>query len=672
LVLIALGPVQDFIATARRTRDLWFGSYLLSECSKAAAKVLGLENLIFPAPPDSTDLNAGSSFNVVNKLLAIVEGDEQEVKRITDHARKAAIDRLLELLKQPLEALNIHENEQKTAINQVKDLLEFYWAAVPDQAANYNDSRDSVEQMLAFRKNTRDFAPVTWGSARPKSSLDGARETVIEELTSEIRFAKGIRENEQLDGTGILKRLGKRGEKDEERFLSTSHVAAGSYLDRIAGHNDAMRLFRAYVERLKQEDIGIQLSKIAGRKTQNWDHLRITTGEYDGHALFAERLRDYLNWGSSKDNPEEKRRKTNIAQAKLEKAKKALDEFFKAVSPKVTPHPYYAILLADGDRMGKAIDAASKTNDVEQHRQLSRKLSEFAGGVDTIVRGHGGSTIYAGGDDVLALVPLHKVLECAEKLAKDFKAKLKDFTYTESDGTTGTPTLSVGVVIAHHLDPLQDSLETVRRAEKAAKKYRQALAVTVLKRSGGDTTVAGQWADSSFSGSLKFGSVYERLKELTTFHVQNDIPDGLAYELRDCALGFENTDLQNTKPTSDQQAQQHQLEQLGRIVKLEVSRICERKSYGTKEASLAFTGRPKKKLDETPPTAIPTMFDDLLSFSMAASDPKNPTETPLEKARRDLQTIIESLKQFANEIIVAREFAVAVKLANPPVEKGNA
>ena len=35
LIQVAVGPVQGFIATARRSRDLWFGSYLLSELSKA-------------------------------------------------------------------------------------------------------------------------------------------------------------------------------------------------------------------------------------------------------------------------------------------------------------------------------------------------------------------------------------------------------------------------------------------------------------------------------------------------------------------------------------------------------------------------------------------------------------------------------------------------------------
>ena len=37
LLAISVGPVQEFIAAARQTRDLWFGSYLLSERGTRAA-----------------------------------------------------------------------------------------------------------------------------------------------------------------------------------------------------------------------------------------------------------------------------------------------------------------------------------------------------------------------------------------------------------------------------------------------------------------------------------------------------------------------------------------------------------------------------------------------------------------------------------------------------------
>lgn len=54
LLAIALGPVQEFIATARRTRDLYAGSRLLSEAAARAAKALAREvgaKTSFSPPP---------------------------------------------------------------------------------------------------------------------------------------------------------------------------------------------------------------------------------------------------------------------------------------------------------------------------------------------------------------------------------------------------------------------------------------------------------------------------------------------------------------------------------------------------------------------------------------------------------------------------------------------
>jgi CRISPR-associated protein Cmr2 len=78
----------------------------------------------------------------------------------------------------------------------------------------------------------------------------------------------------------------------------------------------------------------------------------------------------------------------------------------------------------------------------------------------------------------------------------------------------------VGIAVAHHLEPMSDALTLARAAEKEAKKTRNALAITVSKRSGSDRTVAGLWG------------VFER--QLNTFiclHRDNAIPDGAAYEL---------------------------------------------------------------------------------------------------------------------------------------------
>src|SRR5579871_4196352 len=42
LLHFTLGPVQSFVAQARRTRDLWAGSFLLSWLAGQAMKVIGV------------------------------------------------------------------------------------------------------------------------------------------------------------------------------------------------------------------------------------------------------------------------------------------------------------------------------------------------------------------------------------------------------------------------------------------------------------------------------------------------------------------------------------------------------------------------------------------------------------------------------------------------------
>lgn len=59
LLAISIGPVQDFIAAARRTADLQAGSELLVGVAKTLAKTLAEQGavLIFPAPPPDGDFS---------------------------------------------------------------------------------------------------------------------------------------------------------------------------------------------------------------------------------------------------------------------------------------------------------------------------------------------------------------------------------------------------------------------------------------------------------------------------------------------------------------------------------------------------------------------------------------------------------------------------------------
>ncbi len=495
----AIGPVQDFIATARRSRDLWYGSWMLSELSKAAARGLadsyGWKSLVFPAPGKTTDLDPKSSLNVANKVVAIVSDDPAAAgQRVKD-----AIDACLDELKKDAFAKVNGPFDRTLADRQLADLVEYYWVDVP-LTVGYESARNLAESLLAARKTTRDFAQFD-GEPIPKSSLDGARESVIPkdayprgandpERDAKIRRLYqryGARRGERLSGVDLVKRQGMRGELIEQKFRSTSHMAALPFLamiDREKGAGGGDRLLAEIRSLLKNQGIDPK-------------------GEDDdGSLLFESRLKEWI--------PDDD---------KLKAMRKVLNEKIQEYTSVRQPDPYYALLLADGDNMGAAIDAKK---DEASHRALSEALSEFAFRVGRIVEDNEGVLVYSGGDDVLAYLPLHRVLTCARQLAEDFFDKMKQGDFRTKDGVY--PTLSSGIVVAHHLDPLSDALELARQAEKEAKTVpkKNGLAITVSKRSGVDRTIAD-----------KSEALHDRLNTMIEFTRKGAISQGTAYELQE-------------------------------------------------------------------------------------------------------------------------------------------
>lgn len=178
LLMLNLGPVQGFIAAARRTRDLWFGSYLLSEVSKAAANALHQAGarLIFPAPRTTDDLDPDSDLNVANQLLAeLPVGDPPTVLR---QARIAAENRWKDLAEFAFLYAGLAHLREDVWQRQRDDVLECTAAWVTVEEVGYSPALAALWRLAAARKNTRDFLPAALtgthaenGYGLPKSPL---------------------------------------------------------------------------------------------------------------------------------------------------------------------------------------------------------------------------------------------------------------------------------------------------------------------------------------------------------------------------------------------------------------------------------------------------------------------------------------------------------------------
>lgn len=478
LLAISIGPVQPFIAAARKTRDFWCGSNLLSEIAREVAKALATDqadNLVFPAPQHQNELYE-NDFGVANKIVAIIDGD---VEAAAQRGLRAAQEHLR---RRSTGIFAGHEAniDRALAERQMDDLLELYWAAAPLDGENvsYPTARKAADTLLAARKNTREFSsfsPPSTQSSHPKCAIDGQRESVFLDKKAP----------EPLCGICFFKR----------------HAKASSWSDATTTH------FAAHPARA-------QLGTHTAERDTFVSRLR-AMGVTDENELFAACLFDG-------------RLSELITPEHLEDARNALRELKRATG--IRPSPYYAILRADGDRMGKAIDACTQK---EEHQQLSRDLVAFTKKAATIVRDSHGRLVYAGGDDVLALLPVAGAIPCARQLADEFKTRVGAPMQPILDahgGAEPTPTLSVGVVVAHHLEPLADVLELSAKAEKEAKKTRNALAILVSKRSGSEGLVTGTWEQ-----------VDEHVSHLIGYFQTDKLPGGLPYELRD--LAFRTKDL---------------------------------------------------------------------------------------------------------------------------------
>lgn len=242
----------------------------------------------------------------------------------------------------------------------------------------------------------------------------------------------------------------------------------------------------------------------------------------------------------------------DVDETRIHKLAKA---FEKAVG--VKPETYYGLLMMDGDQMGAILAGEStvktaisyhqsfhpqvhdgfkklaerniKLNRYKDQRRavspgrhlaISSALNDFSQQVarHVVEQEHRGRLIYAGGDDVLAVLPVADLLNCADRLHHAYSGTLPEDAALDWRELRKNPrelhcksgfvwldgrlrrmmgrnaTASTGVVVAHHQAPLGAVVQALRATEKAAKTYgRDALAIKVIKRSGGALQIALKW-----------------------------------------------------------------------------------------------------------------------------------------------------------------------------------
>jgi len=553
LLMFKLAPVQNFIRNARKERDLWAGSHLLSYLTFQAMKVVidefGPDAIIFPhlrGQPffDFEYLNYFGDLinrenlkikldiaNIPNKFLAII--NFESIDEVKDKIRKALDKTLNDLFNFSVKrtfgslsdrvinySLEVLQNYFNVTVCEMPADLEKLRAIIDDLPEDikekykkwlrlikafgyklrifdlYSLMFELLEEIVAIE--SRKFEKLI-GVGKPKCSLCGELEIFGNKEIWKNVSRRLFKENENLCPVCLVKRIYPDWFKERVKKKGITEI-----------------------------DIGFEsVSEIALKKS-GWLKLIRETDSYGKlvNTLKRHSKLRYLVKNDELVNPEllyienwnikyiEENFGINVSETDLEEPKRMIKELYDEYCE---PEKYYAILMMDGDNMGRMLigdemetidcylhpkvvdylpnELREEISKVKRlitpatHSAISRALAHFSINiVPKIIERHEGEPIYAGGDDVLALLPTDSALACAYEIQEEFK---KDW-----DGWNVLPakTMSAGILIVHYKHPLYDAIDRVRELERKAKSLgRNAVTIGYLTRGGSYYEVTFNW-----------------------------------------------------------------------------------------------------------------------------------------------------------------------------------
>lgn len=556
-----LGPVQGFVSQARRTRDFWAGSFLLSwlagQAMRATLEVAGAK-ITFPAVGDldnpkdkllaaicGTDSSGPTIGTIPNRFRAQVP-DGFDPKSVEQRVR----DKWLELASAvwdgiPADVIASGNQDQghKTEDiwnRQVSSFWEIAWV-IGDEGTDdggWLDLRKNWRSHLSSLSEGGDHCTIMSDYQELSGFLRShhrEQQDAFWEKMQQCKFGENtekigpleLRTGERLCAIALVKRLFPRLSKECLRktigfipggkynrigkWPSTSYMSAVPWLDYVAQDPKRRDALLEYAQAVKENtgdnfkrlcseqgiDIDIQRVKPSGDVT-NYCVGAYSLYELDGNLFNLDALSNAratpLSEAPVKLTPDGV---VDPAKDEREKLLKALQQCIQSVD--VEAPSFYAMLAFDGDRLGKLLQLAPAFSD-----KLSDALLEFAGGsekekgVSSIVSGHGGVTMYAGGDDVMALLPIDTAIQCAIDVRQLYQDRINEVGFP--DDLKSLATGSAAIVLAHFHLPLRDVIAMARHyLDNIAKEKngRDSLAVALFKNSG----VTAQWVAKFQSSS---------------------------------------------------------------------------------------------------------------------------------------------------------------------------
>jgi len=615
LLVFSITPVQDFINRARKLRDYWTGSLILSwltfEAMRHVICSLGSDHIVYPSPmnqplvdnflsrelglewlwPEGRNRSTKVA-SLPNKFVCLVPTGLEE--KTAEELSQSVEDSWVDLGQKTLDFISSRvgrdEYLEKQFERQMADYWDMRWASCPLVSESKKESVKKLlhetiwQKVFEFAKSSRSLFPdsrlrVSEGSfygithalsqaflAAGKSrrwdrgSAEGGIKCALHGDMEILRYHWGnhgdknprpgndpfwkalkekwgpstdFKDTERLSAVALVKRVAYRICKDNpdhplsicfqesEGFPSSTEVALTDWFDLVKDHVKGH-------PKWKENDSWPRACGFLGQLV---------------HERGAEE-------GEERSGPEI----AGMSEEEHVRWKRVLTDTLKKFPLKDTDR-YYAILVMDGDRMGRLIDGETLASSWESvihpdlvrrlkqsdfdlkfrdfwqswldkkrvlspavHAAVSEALADFSLlAVPVIIEGHRGRLIYAGGDDVCAVLPVSEALEAARKIASTYSHGFHFFADGERDSPIASElktwkpmpgrlarlmgrgeeiSISAGVLICHHKKPLSVAMSNAQNLlKKHAKEIggRNSLAIELDKRGGGSRRFVAKW-----------------------------------------------------------------------------------------------------------------------------------------------------------------------------------
>lgn len=487
------GPVQSFVAQARRTRDLWAGSWLLSYLAKsaiAAAEEAGARMIL----PHRKEADRGSVTMTSGDRLASFGGFPNRFTAGADN---------------PVAAARAAERGLRVAWERIADAVwDRFVAGSAEMGAGTREIWD---------RQVGSYWETAWvvGEADALAARKNVR--LVEARVEPGDHCSLMDEFQELSG-----HVGLRARGRQKNFWAQVRSVAGiSDLDLEEGERlCAIALIKRFFPYVGDEAVGSNLTDMRGWPSTAW----LAASPWIERAMTsaAEAATDYtrslgkLRWeGSFRGEREAACRRFGdrgpqgfaaldgplyfdtalgnpVSLDNLEEGQdpdppiRLLRALYEQVG--ASPEPFYAVLLMDGDRMGELLGRARGARPEHGEKIVSDALGRFAQGVDGSIRKYNGYTVYAGGDDLLGLLPADTALDSALELESAYRTKFASVRPAANGAS-----ISGALVFAHYRAPLRGVLRYGHHLlDNVAKERtgRGALAVGIVQSSG----VRAEWA----------------------------------------------------------------------------------------------------------------------------------------------------------------------------------